>query len=455
MVKAVLGDLTPKSTTGKSEGAPQANAVMITDDEPADGPVDAGALLDTTSALIRRHIVLNTPQADAIALWVAAAYVIDALVLMPILLITAPTMRSGKTTLLTLLAAIVPRALAASNLTGAVLARAIAAFNPTLLADEADTWLTDEASELRGIMNAGHTRPTAYILRCAPDTHEPTLIPCFGARVLSMIRRPPSTIADRSIAIDLRRKRADEQVVRLRVDRLHTEHLPLRRLYRRWALNHLDAVRHSNDPAVPASLHDRAADNWRPLLAIADLIGGEWPERARAAAGALSGEDDPEDSISIELLRDIRTIFDGRSSKWISSADLTTTLISMQDRPWAEWSGGRPMTAVKLAARLKPFGLKTQKVRDGIKTVNAYVTADFEDVLSRYLPNNSEQSEQPNVYRVCSDFSDSEHKHPVPTPKTQNNSMFTECVPTVPTSKHVEDHPDLLWRDPEDVEVDL
>ena len=459
MVKAVLGDLTPKAAAGKREDAPHANAVTISDDEPGDGPVDADAVLDATSTLIRQHMVLNPAQADAIALWVAAAYVIDALVLMPILLITAPTMRSGKTTLLTLLAAIVPRALAASNITGAVLARAIAAFNPTLLADEADTWLTDEASELRGIMNAGHTRPTAYILRCAPDTHEPTLIPCFGARVLSMIRRPPSTIADRAIAIDLRRKRADEQVVRLRVDRLHAEHLPLRRLYRRWALDHLDAIR-DTDATVPAGLHDRAADNWRPLLAIADLIGGEWPARARAAAVALSGEDDPDDSISIELLQDIRTIFAGRSGKWISSADLTAALVATPDRPWAEWSGGRPMTPAKLAARLKPFGLKPHKIRDGAKTHNAYATADFEDILSRYLPIEPEQPEQLNVSGPCSDFYDSEQSRNVPTSDrntaavsggcsgfkpersecvptstTWNNSMFIESVPAVPVSK--------------------
>ena len=77
----------------------------------------------------------------------------------------------------------VPRALATSSLTGASLARVIAMHRPTLLADEADTWLTDESSELRGIMCAGHTRATAYILRCAADkAHEPQIIPCFGAR---------------------------------------------------------------------------------------------------------------------------------------------------------------------------------------------------------------------------------------------------------------------------------
>jgi Protein of unknown function (DUF3631) len=433
LVKAVLGDLV-SAPSGKLDPQP---ALALPDDEPATGPADGTALLEETATLIRRHLILSHAQADAIALWTGVAYSIDALALMPILLVTAPTMRSGKTTLLTLLGALLPRALVASNLTGAVLARAIAAFRPTLLADEADTWLTDEASELRGIMNAGHTRPTAYVLRCAPDTHEPVRIPCFGARVVSMIRRPPSTIADRAITIDLRRKRADERVARLRVDRLHAEHTPLRRQWRRWADDHLEALR-DWDPLVPPGLHDRAEDNWRPLLALGDLAGGEWPARARAAAVELSGgENDTDESASIELLLDIRRVFEARgaTTKPLPSAELTEALIAMPDRPWAEWSNGRPMTSVKLAGRLKPFGLRTQKVRDGLRTINAYLRADFLDVWGRYLPADSEQSEQPNESGPKPPVSQSEHIVHVPSHENRISPMSTASVPTVPTSE--------------------
>jgi len=40
---------------------------------------------------------------------------------------------------------------------------------------------------------------------------------------------------------------------------------------------------------MPASLYGRAADNWRPLIAIADLAGSEWPARARRVAERLGG----------------------------------------------------------------------------------------------------------------------------------------------------------------------
>ncbi len=110
-------------------------AITLTDDEPSVESVSGAVLLDGTAALIRRYVVMTQAQALGIALWVAATYLIDVLACMPILLVTAATMRSGKTQLLTLLSGIVPRALAASNLTGAVLARAIATHRPTLLAD--------------------------------------------------------------------------------------------------------------------------------------------------------------------------------------------------------------------------------------------------------------------------------------------------------------------------------
>jgi putative DNA primase/helicase len=353
-----------------------------------------------TSEIIRRHVVCSPSQADAVALWIGLSYIIDALSIAPMLLVTAATMRSGKTTLLTLLTALVPRPLAASNMTGAVLARAIAAYNPTLLCDEADTWLTDEASDLRGILNAGHTRPTAYILRCAAETHEPTLIPCFGARALSMIRRPPATITDRSIVIELRRKRGDEAVQRYRIDRLHEEHLALRRQWKRWADDHMDAIRDA-DPAVPDALHDRAADNWRPLLAIADLLGADWPTRARAAALDLIGEATaPEEAVGVDLLRDIHVVYSERDTDILSSSDLAAALVAMVDRPWAEWSHGRPMTAAKMARMLAPFGAVPTVQRIGTRTPRAYRRAAFTDAWTRYTPDLDGQHRNTATYPI-------------------------------------------------------
>jgi putative DNA primase/helicase len=399
--------------------AQQSDASLVfADDQPADVAVPGGTLVEQTAALVRRHVVLSEAKARTIALWVAASYVIDALPLMPFLLITAPTMRAGKSTLLTLLSSLVARSMTASNMSAAVLVRAIAKYRPTVLADEADTWLTDEKSELRGIMNAGHTRQSAVVIKCHPTTLEPQAFPCFAPRVIAMIGRPAGTITDRSIAIELTRKRSDEPVERMRVDRLNDTHQPLRSQWRRWANDHLHRMRES-DPEMPSTLNDRAMDNWRPLIAVAELVGGAWPAVARSAAVELSGvEDAAEEDITIELLRDIRMAFDGEPM--VSSADLVKALVEMTDRPWAEWSHGKPMTAAKLASRLKRFNIRTRKVRLGAKTANTYHAADFHDAWARYLPIDSEQPEHTNKTGPLSTFSGLGTHGAVPTHETGN-----------------------------------
>ena len=49
---------------------------------------------------------------------------------------------------------------------------------------------------------------------------------------------------------------------------------------REWARD----IQLNYDPELPPDLRNRPADNWRPLMAIADDFGSEWGERAREAA---------------------------------------------------------------------------------------------------------------------------------------------------------------------------
>ena len=96
---------------------------------------------------------------------------------------------------------------------------------------------------------------------------------------------------------------------------------------------------------MPEALHDRACDNWRPLLAIADHAGGDWPQKARAAAQTLStqGAEQDEQSPAVMLLADVKHIFDdkekkgGKDADRVSSTKLVDTLVDLPDRPWATW----------------------------------------------------------------------------------------------------------------------
>ncbi len=375
---------------GEKNRAP-VDAVTLVDDEPWADPVAPAALLDDTAAIIRRHIVLTAAQADALALWTAAAYSISVLSVMPILLITAPTMRAGKTTLLMLLSAMVPRALVSSNITGAVLVRLIAKYAPTLLLDEADTWLRSDDADMRGVINAGEYRQTAIVYRCAPETHEPIGIPCFAARVLAMIGRPAPTIVDRSILIALRRKKPEERVDRMRLDTLRDEHQRLRRQWRRVADDLRDVIRDTAatlpDEMLPAALQsDRARGHWRPLVAIAQHVGGDWPERAARAAVELAGDVDTSE-ITVDLLSDIKDIFAADDDPdVIASSALLEGLVALEDRPWKEWAKGRPLSGARMARMLKDLDIHPAgSIRVGTKTARAYRRVAFVEAWDRYL----------------------------------------------------------------------
>ncbi|MGC1890623.1 MAG: DUF3631 domain-containing protein, partial [Stellaceae bacterium] len=202
--------------------------------------------------------------------------------------------------------------------------------------------------------------------------------------LLAGIGKLPDTVTDRSISIEMKRKRPTEKVKPLRA-RDGLELWDLGRKVARWATDNFDALRGAR-PGMPTQLQDRAADAWSPLLAIADLAGGRWPERARKAAGELSADGDDQGSIRADLLADIRAAFAARSVDRIASEDLVAYLASLDDRLWPEYRGGKPITKTQVARLLAPLHVspKTIRLSDGY-TAKGYYRRAFDDVFARYL----------------------------------------------------------------------
>jgi hypothetical protein len=160
----------------------------------------------------------------------------------------------------------------------------------------------------------------------------------------------------------------------------------LNRQAARWAADNLDALREA-DPDVPVDLHDRAADNWRTMLAIADRVEGGWRDRARATARAFSSDGDDEASAAVMLLADIRAIFGERGVERIASADLVAALIDMEHRPWPEWRHGKPLTVRGVARLLRRFGIAPGTIRAASgETPKGYRRDQFKDAFARYVP---------------------------------------------------------------------
>jgi hypothetical protein len=273
--------------------------------------VELGTLLDLISRKLTRHLVLPPSATDAIALWILFAHCHHAA-------LVSPVRRCGKTTALNLISRLVPNAMPTANITSAALYRVIQKLSPTLLIDEADTFL-DHDLTLQGIMNAGHFRDSAYVMRATnktPDGIENLSVWC--PKLIAMIGKLPPTLEDRSIVIRLARKAAHETVDRL-VPHRDEELAQLADAAASWAANNAVLIADA-EPAIPDELNDRAADNWRQLLAIADMAGKDWADRARSAAIALS--DIEQDSYGELLLLDLKEIFGVRSVDRLRSIDI-------------------------------------------------------------------------------------------------------------------------------------
>jgi putative DNA primase/helicase len=137
-------------------------------------------------------------------------------------------------------------------------------------------------------------------------------------------------------------------------------------------------------PHLPEALNDRAQDNWELLVAIAEVAGGEWPQKAREAALVLSGGAEPDDSARTQLLADIRSVFEEKECERITSEALVGALNGMPDRPWAECNHGKELTQNGLARRLKA-GIRSKNVRIGGLVPKCYEASDFAESFARYL----------------------------------------------------------------------
>jgi putative DNA primase/helicase len=183
--------------------------------EPWPSAIDGVQLLDDLAGVITRHVGLPEGGADAVALWAVHTHALDAAAMTPLLAITSPTPECGKSTLLGLVGKLALSPLPASNITPAAVFRAIEKWRPTLLIDEADTFLRDN-NELRGVLDSGHGRDSAFVVRTVGDDHEPRHFSTWAAKAIALIGDLTATLASRSIHVEMRRLASGQSVERAR-----------------------------------------------------------------------------------------------------------------------------------------------------------------------------------------------------------------------------------------------
>jgi putative DNA primase/helicase len=359
----------------------QGQEITWVEPKPWDEPVDGSVLINDIISYIRRYVIMSEPDLMSVALWVLASYAFEEFFIFPRLLIKSPEKGCGKSTLTDLIGCLVRKPIVASNITAAPLFRVIEQQQPTVLLDEADAYLRNN-EEVRTIVNAVHKKGGA-VFRCVGEDHQPRAFNVFCPMVIAGIGNQRDTIEDRSIIIHMKRKMLDEETEPFRTDKPGNAEI-LARQCARWvddARIPLGGV----DPTIPKGVHNRAADNWRPLLAVAGTIGGALHEQARVVAQTKTAEASAGENHGTMLLADIRMLFAEDQSQPVFSDQIVWRLCDLEDRPWRDMGGGKGLTTHKLASLLKPFGISPQQIKTCNVNKRGYRAAQFADAWARYL----------------------------------------------------------------------
>ena len=363
------------------------------------GVVSNGAeLLDELHQTLCKYVVLPSPEAtDSVVLWITATHGLPAFEHATRLAIHSPMKRCGKSRLLEVVEATSHNPIPTTNISVPALFRMIDAADqpPTLILDEVDRLLgsakkDEDNRDLVAILNNGF-RDGHPTYRCVGPTQIPTPFSNYCMCALAGIGRITDTIEDRAVTITMRRRLPGETIskFRLRTDvpALHG----LRDRFGEW-VSSVMAKLEVPVAGIPDELEDRAEDAWEPLISVADVAGGHWPARARAAAlrltrEAAAGDDE---SLDTRILADVRSIFTDREVTFLPTAELLMELRKLDEAPWTDLD----LTGRKLAYRVGKFGVKPK--HNTAKTSRGYHHHDLQDAFRRYLPSDpSDPSETP------------------------------------------------------------
>jgi putative DNA primase/helicase len=360
------------------------------DVEPWPEPVDIAELLQGIETKLNKHVVIQPLQPHyrtAVVLWIPMTWVHDEIAIhSPILTATSADPGMGKTELLAAVARLVPKPSMNVESTGPNVYRYVDAHKPTLIIDEADDLFTRK-SDLKHIINASWTRGTKIPRQVSINGIWTTVhFDPFCPKALGLLgRNLPHALKTRSIEIRMVPKREEEKVAFEHTDDF--EFATLRRELMRFAADHAAALK-TMQPTLPPGLNNRAAMNWKLQLAIAELAGGPWPERAREAAERLS-RSGRQPSDGVKLLGAIRRMFAESDKKVLASKAIVSELVKDPTDIWVVYNRGGAVTQRQVAHLLSAYEITPDTVhptRRPSDSPKGYKFEQFEDVFARYLP---------------------------------------------------------------------
>jgi hypothetical protein len=353
-------------------------------------------ILNQVVSFLRRYLVCDDYQLTLLALWSLHTWCYTSFAATPYLDIRSPAPQSGKSLCLRLLLEIsaspefasgadartlMDRLLTADHdLENLEKARFSGFPTRTILLDNCHhAFSSSERQPLLALLNSGSEAISCYPLGCS-DYY------LFGPKAFAGHAPLPASLAGRCIPIMLQRKKPSQIVARFNLRDAHAAGIKLASWMKSWARNNSGALARAAQnapPQLPSSLTPGEQGCAEPLLHIADLIGGSWPQRARVAIAAVFNL--PASSLSLQLLGDIREIFQGKNNpEYLPTRDLLALLSDLESRPWSAWNA---KSGQKLGTLLHDFGICSRSFHHGdAPAFKGYLRRSFENTWERYLP---------------------------------------------------------------------
>lgn len=335
----------------------------------------------------------------ALVLWALATHIYESFDAFPYLVITAATKQAGKTRLSELLGFLSGNAKPSASIKPGALYQIIEDFKPTLIIDEAETFSTGDAGDMRSILNAGYRKGQTVMRRQGLQVMEYKV---YCPKVFVLIGDVYDTLRDRSIVITLRRgeprKRFLYDAVKAEGQALGAEFSELLKIARA-------RIETQYASEFAEFLTDRDEEIWRPLFSLcrilapefmreltrlsADLCADKTQERKRFVN--LSNVEDKAqgDQYAKRALADILQVLNGDS--FLPSTEAVERMKALDVAPWRRYQGAG-LTPRSLANLLTRFGLHPRAGRKagnvkasgpGQGTAKGYYRADVEKAVKQ------------------------------------------------------------------------
>lgn len=356
------------------------------------GEIRGPRLYNQIHNLLSGHVIFKTPwQIVLTVIWIIGTYLHRCFPLYPYLCIQSPTKRCGKTRLLELIAALGFNSDGLQTTpTEAVLYRQAAITGGTLCWDEAESLGNiKDKSERNAILNVAY-RKGGKVSRCEGENHEVKDYEVFRPIALAGISALPDTASDRSLRVELIRKRRDEKVERLRINHLQCGLQSLRDGLHIFALERapiiLEFYGQFRDDLIPEEVDDRLREAFEIIISIAAGIyyhdKSDFPpihSFLQMAAKGLSGiraldEDETSFIKAIGILRS--KIKESKQAELVVTTEEAIQIFQAAGLTWVQEPKHAQSILRKLDLKSEPHRVKGELIR-GYKITAKYIEDQF------------------------------------------------------------------------------